>query len=483
MYSVLLVEDEQLELDTLKNYVDWKKVGIDKVYTARGGRSALAILSEHEPDIMITDIEMPGMDGTELAKLVVEEGHRCKIIFLTGYNKFEYAKAAVQVHAEDYLLKPFLVDEVEELVARILEKVEEERRTQELNRLALGKLIEQACHGQLEDFDTVSRTYFQKDSVHTQFTLVGLYALTMEQRAYVYALPEIIHSFILDMLYVVVLPTAVPARDMIDRLRETWQQDIRAICKEHIPMDELSEQCKCFLRCQEYLFFGEPNMTMFLDQREEEAQSTASDERPKRQDLLQAILNGDEGRARRLLHKSLDSFRSGGQAYCTKSAYSLYLYLRDQLPQNFAITADTSSMPSEPDILHSGTYTELVNSFTEYVRCCCEVRQNRSNNPLVSWVKQYISERYMELCTAEEIAAGVKRSPNYVRKVFKEATGQTILEYLTEVRMNKAAELLRTTHLKVKEVSVRVGYENISYFTQLFSKRFGVTPNEYKKMV
>lgn len=97
--------------------------------------------------------------------------------------------------------------------------------------------------------------------------------------------------------------------------------------------------------------------------------------------------------------------------------------------------------------------------------------------------KRYITDHYAELCSAENIANEVNLSPNYLRRKFKEATGQTILEYLTEVRLNKAAELLKTSTLKVKEISVRVGYENISYFTQLFSKEFGVTPNEYKKMV
>lgn len=130
MYSILLVEDEILELETLKNYVDWEKLGIDKVYTARSSRSALACFSEHEPDIMITDIQMPGMTGIELAKTIRGEGYPCKIIFLTGYDKFEYAKAAVQIHAEDYLLKPFQIDEVEEIISKVTEKIRKEGETE-----------------------------------------------------------------------------------------------------------------------------------------------------------------------------------------------------------------------------------------------------------------------------------------------------------------------------------------------------------------
>ena len=124
MYSVLLVEDELLELEALKNYVRWSSLGIDKVYTARGGRSALACIAEHLPDIVITDIQIPGISGLELAKSIRDEGYLCKIVFLTGYDNFEYAKVAVQVHAEDYILKPFRVDEIEQLMERIIRRIQ-----------------------------------------------------------------------------------------------------------------------------------------------------------------------------------------------------------------------------------------------------------------------------------------------------------------------------------------------------------------------
>ena len=145
--------------------------------------------------------------------------------------------------------------------------------------------------------------------------------------------------------------------------------------------------------------------------------------------------------------------------------------------------AASTVMKAEPEaqLLHSHTHLELEAVFTEYVRSCCQVYKTGADRHLVNWVTRYIEDHYAEPCSAEEIAVGVNLSPNYVRKRFKASTGQTILEYLTEARLNKAAELLRTSTMKVKEVSIHVGYENIPYFTHLFSKKFGVTPNEYKK--
>ncbi|MGN0400432.1 MAG: response regulator [Blautia sp.] len=155
MYSILLVEDEIIELETLKNYVDWEKIGIDKVYTARGSRSALACMAKYEPDILLSDIQMPGMSGIELAKLIREEGYTCKIAFLTGYDKFEYAKAAVQIHAEDYLLKPFQIEEVEQLMLRIVEKIRQERQAECAAEAMLGKAFEDLCLGRVDEVPSI----------------------------------------------------------------------------------------------------------------------------------------------------------------------------------------------------------------------------------------------------------------------------------------------------------------------------------------
>ena len=113
MYRVLLVEDEEIELETLRDYIDWKKNGISRVFTARNGRRALECLEENMADIVITDIQMPGMSGIELAETIVRRGYPCKIVFLTGYDDFSYIHSAFQVNAVDYLLKPFTIEEVE----------------------------------------------------------------------------------------------------------------------------------------------------------------------------------------------------------------------------------------------------------------------------------------------------------------------------------------------------------------------------------
>lgn len=488
-YSVLLVEDEKLELDTLKAYVDWKKIGIDKVYTARGSRSALECISENEPDILITDIQMPGMSGIELARIVREEGHSCKIVFLTGYDKFEYAKEAIQIQAEDYLLKPFQVEEVEQLVQRILKKIESERHSQEAKKLADGRILEQACTGMLRDLDRAAYSYFQKGSDEVQFFLFGLYGITTQQQLFINQLPEIVHSFQLENLYIVITYSTASVKDTVNRLIMRWEQDdVRAvICDRRISLAQMHMQCLQFLQCQDDLFFGKAGMCMKPEDRTEykSANMEAPEQAPLRNELMQAILDGDEHQAVAKLDSYLSELRGFEREICLQGAYNLYRSLKkwiDRMDADNIMSEQLIDLP-KLDLLHSRSFADLEADFKEYIKHCCRLNQKGQDYYLAHWVKRYIAAHYSEDCTVEEMAEGVSLSPNYLRRKFKEATGQTILEYLTDVRLTIAGELLRNRRLKIKDVSVQSGYENVSYFTQLFSRKYGVTPNEYKKMV
>ena len=121
MYKVCLVDDEKLELNLLKNYVNWKKLGVDGIFTASNGQQALEVVRVQNPDIVFTDIRMPVMDGIEFATRLrrreKESGtapeHGVKIIFLTGYDDMELIRKAFHLSASDYILKPFLVEDIE----------------------------------------------------------------------------------------------------------------------------------------------------------------------------------------------------------------------------------------------------------------------------------------------------------------------------------------------------------------------------------
>ena len=161
MYKVLLVDDERLELNTLKNYVDWTKLGIGTVYTANNGLQALETAEFKKPDIVFTDIRMPVMDGIEFARQLREKDKRVKIIFLTGYDEMDFIRQAFRLSATDYILKPFLVEDIERVVKGILASLEQEQTADHSRVHAERKIIDNIFKDDTQQADTLIGQFLQ----------------------------------------------------------------------------------------------------------------------------------------------------------------------------------------------------------------------------------------------------------------------------------------------------------------------------------
>ena len=154
MYSILIVEDEPIIRKGIASLVDFESLGISTIQEAENGEQALKMIQEHTPDILLTDINMPHINGIKLAQLVKEQYPSVHIIFLTGYDDFDYALSAVKLGADDYLLKPFSREDVETMLFKVKEKLDKERKQQQVHELveqAEFSDLEQAIHDRLTD--------------------------------------------------------------------------------------------------------------------------------------------------------------------------------------------------------------------------------------------------------------------------------------------------------------------------------------------
>ena len=157
--------------------------------------------------------------------------------------------------------------------------------------------------------------------------------------------------------------------------------------------------------------------------------------------------------------------------------------MSDELLENWM---EAEKILRENEIFEANNSYQMREKMKQYLERMLAFFEEQNQNPnyyAVYQVKTYLQEHCSESADIEKLAAEVGLSPNYLRSLFKEATGKTILEYNTEMRLQRAAKLLKNKKNKVREVSLAVGYENVSYFGVVFQKRFGVTPNEYRKMV
>ena len=154
MYSIMIVEDEYLVRQGIASLVDYEQFGMQVIAQAENGREAWQKFQENPADILLTDINMPQMNGLELAKLVRDQAPKCHIVFLTGYDDFDYARTAIKLGADDYLLKPFSKDDVEEMLAKVQTKLDKERRKAQIQNLVdqgQRSELEEAIHERLAD--------------------------------------------------------------------------------------------------------------------------------------------------------------------------------------------------------------------------------------------------------------------------------------------------------------------------------------------
>lgn len=154
MYSIMIVEDEYLVRQGIASLVDYEQFGMRVIAQAENGREAWQKFQENPADILLTDINMPQMNGLELAKLVRDQAPKCHIVFLTGYDDFDYARTAIKLGADDYLLKPFSKDDVEEMLAKLKTKLDKERKKAQIQNLVdqgQRSELEEAIHARLAD--------------------------------------------------------------------------------------------------------------------------------------------------------------------------------------------------------------------------------------------------------------------------------------------------------------------------------------------
>lgn len=501
MYSVLLVEDEKIELDTLKDYINWEELSVDKVYTARNGRSAYECIIQNEPDIMITDIQMPIMTGIELANRVYEEGYKTKIIFLTGYDDFEYVKEAFRVQAADYILKPFMTEDIEKLLLKVEKQIAHEKKTEESINVAAKQMVEQLCRGDYKEGGVKSHSidYFEESLQKAAYGLLAVYSVSEEDllRKNDENLKEVYHSFLIGDVLIVILYTHFYLLDGAKRIHTMLEGQYSSVYfNEKISLSQLKHKTGQLLTWKEKVFF-QPKGNIYdaeiidgeIADGEGRQKLTPSDISESKENLYKAMKNGEIDSTEASVRNIMGSFAKLEKEVCIRQVYGFCFELKNYFvsgdPQ-LATWMKECEENWEQNILQ-GKYWDDILDYC--VSSCIKIAlyfQKQQENPnyhIIVQIKYFLEHNYSGTCSVEDMAEKVHLSPNYLRSIFKESVGQTILEYVTEYRLVKACELLKNKTLRVKEVGRLVGYDNESYFGMVFSKKYGVSPNEFRKMV
>ena len=543
MVKVYLVEDEIIIRQSIKNSIDWEKEGYEFVGDASDGELALPVILKEKPDILITDIRMPFMDGLELSRMVKAELPDIKIVILSGYDDFEYAKQAIKIGVAEYLLKPVSSAVLLEHLSEIAEKVRDEREDlalkkvyyqemQENEELIKMKFLGELISGKLSLADAMEKGKRFRMNLSGPFYRIILFKFIQEDHV------QAEQSEALAGAYEAVGGYVDRFRDVFRFQRgvEGWaflltsvEEDMETQTKAFIeglkaviaPFDTLTwfggigsevariRELRYSFREADKAFAGrfvqEPNQIISVEQLNFEQQDNEFDA-----NIFGEINQFDQIITRFLSNGSLeevesfvgalfteiseDHFRSLMiRQYIIMDIYATVLTFCKKLRKDAGVEGEVYGQwegirENEKILKLAVTTAESVDDIKDYIGTlldhAIELRNTvsgRRYSEIIQTAKERIEQDYMsEDISLNSVAAEVCMSPSYFSSIFSKEMGKTFIEYLTEVRMEKAKQYLACSSMKTSEISYEVGYKDPHYFSYIFKKTQGCTPKEYR---
>ena len=535
MVKLFLAEDEIAMREGIRRNIPWEEIGIDFCGEAGDGELAWPAILEHRPDIVITDIKMPFMDGLQLAGLIRRELPDTRIIILSGYSEFEYAQEALRIGVTEYLLKPITPKKLREVVQKLASSIEEEKKKREERIDWLEEeRREKSEHDRRTLFKTLVSGGMSSHSILEKADAMGLrigapfYSLLLlyvileennrdqekadEMLASIAEDPDGCFTFEHSMDSIAVLVTGKKPEEIQERtgqLKEKAAGFTRAEGHLHYfisvgrTVSHLSQICQVYheaYRAASGRFFLPPDQSVPADLSFHQA---LAKDNPNPINTDEALQNGNlrsiwenfmrTGTLQETEDFVEDAFSTVGEDnassilflnYLTMDCYfSMVRFLKDlginpgEVNGSVGdINAVIGSLSSPDD---SRTY------LTAYLQEVIRRRDNRTssrNSQLLQNALTYIDDHFtdgnMSLQTA---AAAAGLSPNRFSTLFSHEMGETFIDYLIRKRMERACELLMTTDMKGFEVAYSSGYNDPHYFSATFKKIKGMSPMEYRK--
>ena len=543
MLKIFLAEDEVIVRETIKRMIPWEELGFELVGEAADGEMALPLLIRQKPDLLITDIKMPFMDGLTLAKLAKKELPELKIVILSGYDDFNYAKQAISIGVEEYLLKPITKNALIERLSEIRSRYEHEKTQKEY----------------YEKFQREMQVY-EKNSNRDFFEALVCGSMDMME---VYKKAEKLGLDIVAEAYNILIFTMNSEEDFSGQKEgySEWEAESLEMLEDFFSDNTSAMLFRCNIFSYGVLIKGQKEtidentkscideIKKILDRKEQKRQwFVAVGESVERLSQLQKsyhsasrafsqrylygenILYYDEMEL--MEHRSgqadtndnaylknvdvnalnpaiLQKFLSNGLQEETENFVKDYFYAIGQEPmeslvfRNYVILnvrfsvlsflkslgCDTEEMEpenTEEILAESGKNIESAITYAKkMISQAITIRDQNSGNKNRSILKtavDFIDEHYMDEDISLNTAANVANvSSNHFSALFSQNMGQTFIEYLTSLRMNKAKELLRCTGMRSSEIAGEIGYKDAHYFSYLFKKTQGMTPSDYRK--
>ncbi len=541
MLKIFLAEDEVIVRETIKRMIPWEDLGFELVGEAADGEMALPLLLRQKPDLLITDIKMPFMDGLTLAKVAKKEIPGLKVVILSGYDDFNYAKQAINIGVEDYLLKPITKNALIERLTEIRSRYENEKTQKEYYEKFHREMQAYEKNSSRDFFEALVSGSMDMMEIYRRSEKLGLDIVAEAYNVLIFTMNceedfsgqregyseweaeslELLEEFFSENTSAMLFRCNIFSYGvLIKGQKETIEENTRS-CVSEIqrildrkeqkrqwfvaagePVERLSQIQKSYYSAsrafsQRYLY--DENILYYDEMASMEKKNVTEDDSTYLQKVDVNALNP----------VILQKFLSNGLLEETENFVKDYFYAIGQEPleslvfRNYVtlnvrfsvmsflkeIGCDTRTLEQEDteDVL-SESSKSLENAIAyakKIISQAIALRDQNSGNKNRSILKtavDFIDSHYMEEDMSLNKAANAANvSANHFSALFSQNMGQTFIEYLTNLRMNKAKEYLRCTSMRSSEIAGEIGYKDAHYFSYLFKKTQGMTPSDYRK--
>ena len=533
MIKVFLVEDEIIIREAIHKMIPWAEYGFELIGEAKDGEMALPLIKKSKPDVLITDIKMPFMDGLTLSRLVKKDLPNTKIIIISGYDDFDYARQAITLGIEQYLLKPISKDEFLEVLEGIrskykkeneqklyYQKFENEIKAYEKNAqrdffellvsedVDLQRIYEQADRLQIDimaqcdnlvlfdigaksDYQNVGDRY-SNDAADVQNKIDEFF---INNRSY-----QLFRNQ--QFNYAVLIKgdeneIGQITAECIEFLKTTFEQNGTLewfVCAGK-SVERLSMMSECYKEAMKsfaYRYLGYRYVFSYENiektEKDEDMNLQNIDMNAVKQEIIYNFLFN-------ALDEEVDSFVKnylqmiGGEAMRSKM-FQQYILLNlhfcltsfaEKLGYDKTEIDDSLKFIVDERIKSTEDLEKIIGSILRKGIRLREERSKGRNQSVIRTALQYMEENFTDdSLTLNRVAGVANVSATHFSALFSQKMGQTFIEYLTQLRMSRAKEQLRCTDMRSGEIALEVGYKDPHYFSFLFKKTQGCTPSEYR---
>lgn len=534
MFKVMIIDDEPIIRKGIRNILNWKQLECEVCAEASDGEEGKMLIKKYRPDILITDIRMPGIDGLKMINEIKNLIPDCKIIVLTGYRDFDYAQEALKLGVFDFVLKPTKIEDLTAIIQRAVTELKRlKNRAEEFNKLK--KLFEQNVPVLREKFlyDLMYEEYPNREEILSRAELLGVdineFCLLVaeidtdengklsqyDRNLYQFGIINTFMDVFSDSFSII----SIPLKDKgvafilqgVNNISESsglindkcnYLQELLincfgftvtiAVSTEGFGIMQLPEKYRECVEALEHKFYIGNNTVIFHNDlngffRYEDYSGLEKYQRL----LLEGIKTGNESTViKRIeeIYEYINSLENVDMNYLKNFYWGIITYINN-IRLSVARASNDKKVESINIISLHNMINELnsisdLNNFLKDVSLSITAKINNYNNKSIKLVMRkavdYIQEHYSEQITLNDVAEHVYVSTSYLSRMFKKELGKNFVDYLNGLRIEKAKELLVDPRYKTYEVAEIVGIPDAHYFSRLFKKYEGLSPTEYR---